>query len=176
VPVDARGFAEAYTIAGGDDPAAVHCGTFRRVLARCTSGDYCPGGRYAFGNTDPTLCNGAPAYQKGDGDGPVLLRIQNSGGITYWDVADSSALDTCFYKSLYLWSAYNDQLGGGPPSAPAYTTGANGNGGTGYSTRDQVSRLGTGDCYSDCGITVTAGGRGLTPSAAGGAGGTPWGR
>ena len=150
--MDCVQFAESYTIAGCADPA--HCGTFTRVPANCTSGDWCPGGaREYFGNTDPTLCNGAPAYQKGDGDGPVLLRFQNSGGITYWDVADSSALDTCSPYG-YLYSAYNDQPG--PPTAPTYNTGTNDfPGGTGWIDYDASPYI----CDSGCGITITAGGR-----------------
>ena len=74
-------FGDSYTLAGCADPA--HCGTFRRVRVRCTSGEWCPGGKYERpGSTDPTLCAGVPAYQKGDGDGPVLYRVEYSSGTT----------------------------------------------------------------------------------------------
>jgi hypothetical protein len=116
-------FAEAYTLAGCADPA--HCGLFRRVLARCTSAARC--------GTDPTLCAGVPAYQKDGDEGPVLFRWEESDG-TFWFVADSTALDTCDGSSWYLLSALNDQPG--PPTAPAYSTGDNGQGGTGWIDTD----------------------------------------
>ena len=139
-------------LAGCADPA--HCGLFRRVLARCTSGYSCPGGASEYsGSTDPTLCSGAPAYQKGGDEGPVLYRFEDNWGNTYWLVYDSSALDDCSENSYaYLYSALNDQPG--PPTAPAYSTGTSYDGGTGWVDHD-VSP----SCYSDCGITVTAGGR-----------------
>ena len=144
-------FAESYTISGCADPA--HCGTFTRVPASCTSGDRCPGGAYEYsGNTDPTLCNGVPAYQKGGDGGPVLYRYAWSDGDTRWKVADSSALDTCAGSSLYLYSAKNGHAS--TPIAPAYSTGENWDGGTGWIDQDASP-----DCISDCGITVTAGGR-----------------
>jgi hypothetical protein len=144
-------FADAYTLAGCADPA--HCGLFRRVLARCTSGDSCPGGEYEYsGSTDLTLCHGAPAYQRGGGEGPVLYRFEGWDDTTGWRVADSSALDTCSWNSLYLESATIDQPG--PPTAPAYSTGTNAHDGTGWRDNDASPR-----CTSDCGITVTAGGR-----------------
>ena len=81
---------ESNTISGCLDPS--HCGTFRRVAARCERTDggllppHCPGGHYANGNADPSLCDSAPIYQLqpgsgagaavggGGGDGPVLYR------------------------------------------------------------------------------------------------------
>ena len=64
--------------------------------------------------------------------------------------------DSCYDGSHYLHSAYDDQPG--PPTAPAYTTGTNGWGGTGWGDYD--ARVGgPAECYSGCGITVTAGGR-----------------
>ena len=59
------GFTEAVTLVGCADPA--HCGTFHRVLTRCMFGGKC--------STDLSMCNGVPAYQKGGGDGPVLLQL-----------------------------------------------------------------------------------------------------
>ena len=74
------GFAEAYTLSGcanGD-----HCGTFRRVAANCASGYHCPGGAGDNGNTDRSLCAGAPVYQRGGAEGPVLYRVEESDGRT----------------------------------------------------------------------------------------------
>eukprot|EP01043_Picozoa_sp_COSAG02_P005575 COSAG02_NODE_152_length_33208_cov_13.316591_15_plen_690_part_00 len=86
---------QAYLLSGCSNPA--HCGTFFRVAAHCTSGDHCPGGRYANGNTDSTLCDGAPVYQLGGPDGPVLYRWvgAKSDTFTTWYVSDSSTLTTC---------------------------------------------------------------------------------
>jgi hypothetical protein len=76
------------------------------------------------------MCAGVPAYQAGGGDGPVLFRTEVSSGRTRWWVvgpsfAGHSALETCSYRSrtYYLGSAYSDQPGGGPPTAPAYSAG-----------------------------------------------------
>ena len=83
---------------------------------------YCPGGAYEYsGNMDPSLCAGAPVYQHGGADGPVLFRYDTRGGSTFWQVGDSSALGDCVGSvSLYLASGNNDQPGGGPPTAAAY--------------------------------------------------------
>ena len=98
-------------------------------------------------------CNGAPVYQHGGADGPVLSRV-GIGSSTYWHVADSSALDTCSGDSYYLGSAFNAQPGGGPPNAAAYGTGDNGeSGGTGWIDEDASPR-----CTSGCGIAVVAAG------------------
>ena len=69
-----------------------------------------------------------------------------------WPTAASSALDTCSWNSLYLESADNDQPG--PSTAPAYSTGRNFRGWTGWADFGASPM-----CTSDCGITVTAGGR-----------------
>ena len=144
------GFAEAYTLSGCADPA--HCGTFRRVAARCTSGYYCPGGGgEGSGSTDRSLCHGAPVYQKGGGDGPVLHRVEYSNGGTGWAVRDGSVLETCSGSSAYLHSADNLQAGGGPPTTPVYSTGTNEHGGTGWVDNDTSPR-----CSSGCGIAVVA--------------------
>ena len=83
------------------------------------------------------------------GGGPVLFRGAWSPDETTWFAGGSAALDTC-YPSGYLISADNDHPG--PPTAPAYSTGTNWHGETGWVDYDAW-------CYSDCGITVTAGGR-----------------
>ena len=65
-----------------------------------------------------------PVYQEGGDDGPVLhRRYQGTGDSTVWIgyMYDSTALETCYRSSDYLHSAYNDQAGGGPPTAPAYS-------------------------------------------------------
>ena len=70
---------------------------------------------------------------QGGGDGPVLYRHEYSDGTTMWWVSPSSALENCYPGgSAYLTSAENTQAGAGPTTAPAYTTGANNNGGTGW--------------------------------------------
>ena len=86
----AAGFDESYTLSGCSN--AAHCGIFTRVAARCTSGiDYCPGGPgEPSGSTDTSLCNGAPVYQTGGADGPVLFRFEAGSGRTGWIVDDSS--------------------------------------------------------------------------------------
>ena len=98
--------------------------------ARCTgSGARCPGGASAHGNADPTLCDGAPVYQKGGagGGGPVLLRWYDGGSGTQWLVASDAdvALATCYYTPgvLYLESDSNPQPLGSAPTAPAYSAG-----------------------------------------------------
>ena len=166
-------FAEAYTLSGCAD--AARCGTFRRVAASCASGDGCPGGSQEFsGSTDPSMCHGVPVYQKGGGDGPVLYRYENSDGRTQWIVGASTyALENCgiaiahtSYYSMYLSSPWSDQPGGAPPTAPAYSTGANGSGGTGW---EEAASQRSPMCESDCGIAITAEGGATQPplSAAG---------
>ena len=88
--------------------------------ARCTFGEDCSGGAYErFGELwiDPALCDGAPVYQLGGGDGPVLYRV--GGYIAYdgnpWNVGDSTALERCSSDSTYLNSVGRDQRG--PPTA-----------------------------------------------------------
>ena len=102
--------------------------------ARCTgSGNArCPGGASAHGNADPTLCDGAPVYQKGGagGGGPVLLRYWDSRSGTRWYVANAydtdSVLASCDYthgNPYYLRSDSNPQPLGSAPTAPAYSAG-----------------------------------------------------
>jgi hypothetical protein len=144
------GFAEQYALSGCAD--GDQCGTFSRVVARCATGDYCPGGRYEYsGNTDRSLCHGAPVYQHGAADGLVLLRAAERGG-THWIVTDGSALASC-RGSYYLRSGTNAQPGGGPPNVAAYGTGANYHGGTGWMDYGASPR-----CTSGCGIAVAAAG------------------
>lgn len=117
-----HGFAETYTVSGCSTP--VHCGVFERVAAHCTSGSgSCPGGRYANGNTDPTLCDGAPVYQRqGDdnnGGATILYRFFN-GEDTVWYVGSSNALTYCSAAN-YLESA---SAPGGAPTASGYSAGA----------------------------------------------------
>ena len=104
--------------------------------ARCTGSgsDYvhCPGGELAHGNADPTLCDGAPVYQKGGagGGGPVLFRIWvNSLGTQWYVTSDAdSALARCTTTAVgdssfrnYLQSRPNPQPLGSAPTAPAYS-------------------------------------------------------
>lgn len=122
------GFAEAYTISGCSDSA--HCGVFRRVLARCASGDASSGHALGACGNDPSLCDGVPVYQQEGGgeDAPVLLRAGDEA-ITIWAVAASSALETCSLglgpssdgPDAYLVSAtgfhetFTNSAGVGPP-------------------------------------------------------------
>ena len=94
-------------------------------------------------------------YQKGGGDGAVLYRTEVYGR-TRWIVGDSSALETCgnTYGS-YLYSAYSYQAGSGLPTAPAYSTGDNPAGGTGWMDYDASPYAA---CTSGCGIAIAAGG------------------
>ena len=120
------GFVETYTISGCSNP--VHCGVFQRVAAHCTSGSgSCPGGRYANGNTDPTLCDGAPVYQRQrDPDAAaadetpmaILYRFFN-GDDTVWYVGSSDTLAYCSAAN-YLESG---SAGGADPTAAAYSAG-----------------------------------------------------
>ncbi len=133
-------YADSYTLAGC--AAAAHCGVFSRVPARCTGSgsgyDRCPGGASAHGNADPTLCDGAPVYQKGGagGGGPVLLRWYHPGQGTRWYVTpDADALTHCYYHGIpdneissFIWTFYlesdsNPQPLGSAPTAPAYSAG-----------------------------------------------------
>lgn len=123
------GFAESYTVSGCANPA--HCGLFRRTLAHCDADQTdrwgCPGGEFAQGNTDSTLCDGAPVYQLmeqgGGGDGPVLWRSYD-GLNTRWNVGSSDALASCGDGELYLRSAAGyaePAVVDGVPSATVYS-------------------------------------------------------
>ena len=101
-------------------------------------------------------------YQLGDADGPVLYRVEYSGGTTMWNVGPSSALEDCGGSSN-LSSASNDQPGGGPPTATPYSRGDNGVGGTEWMDGDARGPDGPSGlpgpvCTSDCGIAIAAGG------------------
>ena len=117
-------YADSYTLAGCSD--ADHCGVFTRVPAQCTSGHgWCAGGELGkSGETDPTLCDGAPVYQKGGSGsgGPVLFRFgdMRDGPGSKWMVSSAEAIDTCFWSggAPYLQSDYT--WGRFPPAAPAY--------------------------------------------------------
>ena len=146
-----QGYSSTYTISGCSDPA--DCGVFKLVPANCTDTyeGRCPGGRYANGNTDRTLCDGAPAYQSADGT-RVLLRWYSSGfDYTSWRVAGSYAphtpLSNCFGGITYLLSASINGRLGYAPTAP------------GYDARDQGQEGWLDDNNSQRGrIRVTAGG------------------
>lgn len=79
-----------------DGSTGFSCGVYTRVPARCIagSGDRCPGGQYANGNTQPTLCDGAPVYQNQVPYGPVLFRYFDGTG-TQWHVSVSDVLMDC---------------------------------------------------------------------------------
>ena len=126
-------YADSYTLAGCT--TATHCGVFTRVPARCTPGSSarCPGEGYARGNTDPTLCDGAPVYQKGGaGTGPVLLRVYDGcskcGGTesTRWFVTDNvdAALAQCHHNNgVYLQSGSTPKGLSSAPTAQVYSAG-----------------------------------------------------
>eukprot|EP01046_Picozoa_sp_COSAG06_P015474 COSAG06_NODE_993_length_11161_cov_12.065359_9_plen_164_part_00 len=155
VELDADGFAESYTVEGCSNPA--HCGVFRRVDAHCTSttrvqdSRWCPGGRYANGNSDDTKCDGAPVYQRVgegggvDGAGPVLYRVFFVD-YTRWGVGPSDALADCFGYGAYSGGYYLLSLPGssGAPTAPGYSAG------DGWTDYDNNGARGT--------ISVAAGG------------------
>ena len=104
------------------------CGVYVRVEAHCAIGSSarCPGGAYAAGNADPTLCDGAPVYRQpvalsGErGPRMVLLRVSEGGG-THWRVSLEEALVDCEPGSTdaYPRSDLNPGLPG-DPTAPAY--------------------------------------------------------
>ena len=101
------------------------------------------------GSTDPSMCNGAPVYQKGGGDGPVLYRVGGDYGSTLWKVSDSSALETCGATA----TTSSRRL-----ASVVYSTGTNPSGGTGWIP--YLSRLcGTSQVGYTCGIAIVAGGR-----------------
>ena len=104
--------------------------------AHCAAGSAarCPGGVSANGNTDPTLCDGAPVYQNGGGfnGGYVLLRVSEDGG-TRWYVSDPACLADCEFHGYYSGESESGNLPGyiprsdlSPgrpgyaPTAPAY--------------------------------------------------------
>lgn len=68
------GFDESYTITGCANPD--YCGTFHRVAANCN----CDERRFSC-ESDPTLCAGAPVYER-DGGGALLYaeRLQSRCG------------------------------------------------------------------------------------------------
>eukprot|EP01046_Picozoa_sp_COSAG06_P010894 COSAG06_NODE_608_length_13862_cov_86.760355_5_plen_265_part_00 len=110
-----------YTVTGCSDES--QCGVFTRVPANCASGDHCPGGYYANGNTDPTLCDNAPVFQAGGPDGPVLYRFYFDGG-TVWRVGPSDRLNDCYpISGYYLVSDLNPGRPGDAPTAPEYNNG-----------------------------------------------------
>ena len=107
------------------------------------------------------MCNGVPVYQLlGGGDGPVLYRYDYGDAVetTYWIVTDSSVLSTCAYGSRYLTSAFSFRIAGGPPTAPAYSSGDNVVGQVGWMDYG-VPYPGCGSSSAGCDISVTAGGR-----------------
>jgi len=95
-------FAHAYTLSGSDgtSPAGDLDGVYSVVEARCRP--YEDGSSSCDSGSD-TTCGGAPVFQRGGADGPVLHRrvsesTDNQGYHTvryYWIVADSSALTNC---------------------------------------------------------------------------------
>ena len=75
------------------------------MLASCTSGYRCPGGDGANGNVDPTLCDGAPVYQRGGATGPVLFRsYDETRAGTQWVVAPTDRLANCNSYNAFLFS------------------------------------------------------------------------
>jgi hypothetical protein len=160
------GFFESYTITGCSVSSS--CGLFTRVAARCTSGSGCPGGpNENSGSIDSTLCHGAPVYQRGGDDGPVLYRWMWGDGRTDWYVMDSSVLEDCFGSTQHLHSIVSNEPNGGRleegPTALAYNNGANWQGGTGWADSDADAAAaadGRGEdacSHTSCGITVVPG-------------------
>ena len=118
-----QGYPSTYTVTGCS--RAADCGVFSLVPANCTDNSVfgcCPGGAYANGNTDRSLCDSAPVYQSPDGT-RVLFRIYG-GTSTRWWVTGRSALDDCYGGGTwYLHSALNPGRLGSAPTAPGYSAG-----------------------------------------------------
>ena len=121
--VQALLYADSYTLSGCSNPYAEACGVFRRVPAHCTAGSdaRCPGGAAANGNTDPTLCDGAPVYQRGGAGGAVLFRRFDTLGTRWW-VGGSQALVDC-HDSGNVISDSNPGHAQGYPGYPGLTLG-----------------------------------------------------
>lgn len=147
-------YASSYIVSGCSQRASSYCGVFTRVDASCancmSNCNHCPGFDQANGNTDPTLCDGAPAYQKGGTDGPVLYRVYENG-YTKWYLSSSNALESCYSFSPAYKSQSNHGLGYAP-TAPAYGSGCGGGNTCGWFSWSS----GDDDCYSYC-IHVTVG-------------------
>ena len=82
--------------------------------------DHCPGSTCANGNTDRTLCDGAPIYQ--NLGGYTLLRVFYDGSTT-WQVSDAEAVNDCVggQETVYLHSKQHPGNMGYAPTAPVYT-------------------------------------------------------
>ena len=127
-------YADSYTLSGCRTAAAQYCGVFHRVAAHCAGGDYCPGGASARpGWSDATLCDGAPAYQRGGAGGAVLFRRnirgeEIRGDPTAWIVGPSDCLGDCNpFLNFYLSDIAGDigpdeipQPSALPPDAAGY--------------------------------------------------------
>ena len=134
-------YPESYTLSG----CRVHstCGTFTRTLAHCTNrhSDHCPGGKYDNGNTDPTLCDNAPVYRKGD---KVFYRIYIYGG-TEWHVglADFILADCSGERDPGLGDPIHTGSHRGPtgypPTADVYRGSVDLNANGGFGVRDTIS-------------------------------------
>ena len=85
----------------------------------------------ANGNTDSTMCDGAPVYQlegTAAGESAVLFRSTMSDGISSWFVGPSQALAECYEAlsgtmQIYLQSNGN-QASASTPDATVYSAGA----------------------------------------------------
>ena len=121
-------YADSYTLSGCHDDN--RCGVFTLVVAHCAtrSGAHCSGGASTAGNTDLTLCDGAPVYEKvenGRRTG-VLLRLSEGGG-TRWYVShvskDPESEISCSADTTSIYTPRGDLNPGRPgyaPTAPAY--------------------------------------------------------
>eukprot|EP01044_Picomonas_judraskeda_P008310 COSAG03_NODE_941_length_5251_cov_254.015334_3_plen_172_part_00 len=119
-------FAASYDVVGCSIPA--QCGTFVVVQARCTSGDYCPGGpNVRPGWTNPALCDGVPVYQSGGPNGPVLYRVYaQNNELTGWILGPSDRLNDCAMgpvDALIMQSHLCQGTLGYAPTAPVYSAG-----------------------------------------------------
>lgn len=83
----------------------------------------------ANGNTDSTMCDGAPVYQlegTAAGESAVLFRSTMSDGTSLWFVGPSQALAECYEAvslQIYLQSNGN-QASASTPDAAVYSAGA----------------------------------------------------
>ena len=104
-------FSASYLISGssGNSRGGNLDGTYSIVEAHCTGGWDCDAG-------SPTTCGGAPLYQRGGAEGPVLYRINDAYDHTGWYVADSDALADCGGGAGYASRELNRGHQPGPPN------------------------------------------------------------
>ena len=152
-------YADSYTLSGcNPNPNWDLCGVYTRVPAHCITdlqhggSQVCPGGPFdgVIPNIDPTLCGGAPVYQKGGVDGPVLLLTGQSPATMQWYVGGPESLAMCMPR----WACSGAVcMRAAPHSNSARTDNSN----PGYAPPTAYSRWWA-DSWPDNHIQVVAGG------------------